>query len=133
MGIAMLSINSNITESKNVEDAFEQREEKYRTILETIPDPVVLFDIGCKVEYFNPAFIRVFGWTLKECFGKSVNVFVAKDAWPEIKTMRDSLLAGSSFSGIETRCCTKEGNIIHVSISGAVYRDKKGNPRGSVP
>jgi PAS domain S-box-containing protein len=131
MGIAMLSINTNVTESRNVEDALEQREEKYRTILETIPDPVVLFDIGCKIEYFNPAFIRVFGWTLNECFGKSVNVFVAKDAWPEIKTMRDNLQAGSSFSGIETRCHTKEGNIIHVSISGAVYRDKKGNPRGS--
>lgn len=131
MGIAMLLTDTNVTESKNVEDALEQSEEKYRTILETIPDPVVLFDIGCKVEYFNPAFIRVFGWTLNECYGKSVNVFVVKDAWPEIKTMRDSLVAGSSFSGIETRCYTKEGNIIHVSISGAVYRDKKGNPKGS--
>jgi PAS domain S-box-containing protein len=128
----MLSNNKNVEDSKKVEDDLAQREEKYRTILETIPDPVVLFDIGCKIEYFNPAFIHVFGWTLTECFGKSFNVFVAKDAWPEIKTMRDDLLAGKRFSGIETRCYAKEGNIIDVSISGAVYRDKKGNPRGSV-
>ena len=127
----MLSTTTNVTESKQVEDALEQRDEKYRTILETIPDPVVLFDIECKVEYFNPAFTCVFGWTLDECFGKSMNVFVPEDAWPEIKTMSDKLLAGKSFSGIETRCYTKEGNIIHVSISGAVYRDREGNPRGS--
>ena len=127
----MLSTTTNVTESKQVEGALEQRDEKYRTILETIPDPVVLFDIECKVEYFNPAFTCVFGWTLDECFGKSMDVFVPEDAWPEIKTMSDKLLAGKSFSGIETRCYTKEGNIIHVSISGAVYRDREGNPRGS--
>ncbi|MGD2030197.1 MAG: response regulator [Desulfobacterales bacterium] len=127
----MLSPTTNVTESKKSEGALEQCEEKYRRILETIPDPVVLFDIGCKVEYFNPAFTCVFGWTLNECFGKSINVFVFEDAWPEIKIMRDSLMAGKSFSGIETRCYTKEGNIIHVNISGAVYRDGKGRPRGS--
>ena len=127
----MLSTTTNVTESKQVEGALEQRDEKYRTILETIPDPVVLFDIECKVEYFNPAFTCFFGWTLDECFGKSMDVFVPEDAWPEIKTMSDKLLAGKSFSGIETRCYTKEGNIIHVSISGAVYRDREGNPRGS--
>jgi hypothetical protein len=53
-----------------------------------------------------------------------MDVFVPEDAWPEIKTMNDKLLAGKSFSGIETRCYTKEGNIIHVSISEAVYRDR---------
>ncbi|MBW1969233.1 MAG: PAS domain S-box protein, partial [Deltaproteobacteria bacterium] len=129
--MAMLSTTTNVAESKQIEGALEQRDEKYRTILETIPNPVVLFDIECKVEYFNPAFTCVFGWTLDECFGKSMNVFVPEDAWPEIKTMSDKLLAGKSFSGIETCCYTKEGNIIHVSISGAVYRDSQGNPRGS--
>ncbi len=127
----MLSYTKNVSENKQVESALEQRDEKYRTIIETIPDPVVLFDIECKVEYFNPAFTSVFGWTLNECFGKSMNFFVPEDAWPEIKTMSDKLLAGKSFSGIETHCYTKEGSIIHVSISGAVYRDREGNPRGS--
>jgi PAS domain S-box-containing protein len=127
----MLSTTKDIKESKEVEDPLEQREEKYRTILETIPDPVVLFDIGCKVEYFNSAFTSVFGWTLNECFGRSINIFLPEDAWPQIKSLRDKLLAGNSFSGIETRCHTKEGNSVHVSISGAVYRDRKGNPRGS--
>ncbi|MGD8502736.1 MAG: response regulator, partial [Syntrophobacterales bacterium] len=40
--------------------------------------------------------------------------------------------AGESFSGVETRRYTKDGNIIPVSISGAVYRDGDGNPVGSV-
>ncbi len=77
--MAMLSTTTNVAESKQIEGALEQRDEKYRTILETIPEPVVLFDIECKVEYFNPAFTRVFGWTLDECFGKSMNVFVPEE------------------------------------------------------
>ncbi|MEE8553042.1 MAG: response regulator, partial [Desulfobacterales bacterium] len=32
----------------------------------------------------------------------------------------------------ETRRYTKEGNIINVSLSGAIYRDQDGNPAGSV-
>jgi PAS domain S-box-containing protein len=127
----MISFTRDATECKYVEDTLKQSEEKYRSILEANPDPVVVFDIECKVEYFNPSLTIVYGWTLDECFGKSLDVFVPEDAWPEIKTVSNKLLAGESFSGIETRCYTKEGNIIHVSISGAIYRDEEGNPRGS--
>ena len=46
--------------------------------------------------------------------------------------MINKVLAGESFFGIETRRYTKEGSIIHVSISGAIHRNGDGNPMGSV-
>ena len=46
--------------------------------------------------------------------------------------MIKKVISGESFSGIETRRYTKEGNIIPVSISGAIYRDGDKNPMGSV-
>jgi len=129
---AMISVARDITERKRIEDALKQSEEKYRIVLEANPDPVVVYDMEGKVTYFNMAFTNVFGWTLEECFGKSMDVFVPTDAWPETRMMINKVLSGENFSGIETRRYTKGGNIIPVGISGAIYRDKNGNPMGSV-
>jgi len=107
-------------------------EEKYRTALEANPDPVVVYDIEGKVVYFNPALTRVFGWSLGERLGKKMDLFVPEENWPETKMMIDRVLAGESFSGVESRRYTREGKIIPVSISGAVLRDMDGNPVGSV-
>jgi PAS domain S-box-containing protein len=121
-----------ITIRKQTEEALRVSEEKYRIVLEANPDPVVVYNLEGKVIYFNPAFIRVFGWNLDECLGRKMDVFVPEEAWPETKTMINKVLAGESFSGIETRRYTKEGTIIPVSISGAIYRIRDGSPGGSI-
>ncbi|UCF01119.1 MAG: PAS domain S-box protein, partial [Deltaproteobacteria bacterium] len=128
----LYSIVNNVTERKQAIEALQASEEKYRTLLETNPDPVVVYDIDGKVVYFNPAFTRVFGWSLGERLGKKMDVFVPEESWPETKKMISRVLGGESFSGIETRRYTKEGKIIPVSISGAVLRDTDGNLVGSI-
>ncbi len=125
-------LKDRLEEHKYTKDALQESEEKYRTVLEANPDPVVVYDMEGKVVYFNPAFTSVFGWTLEERLGKKMDVFVPEEAWPKTKAMIDMVLAGESFSGIETRRYTKEGSIIPVSLSGAIYRDRDGNPVGSV-
>jgi PAS domain S-box-containing protein len=85
-----------------------------------------------KTVYFNPAFTSVFGWTLEERLDQKMDDFVPEEAWLKTKVMIDMVLAGESFSGIETRRYTKEGNIINVSLSGAIYKDQDGNSMGSI-
>ncbi len=46
--------------------------------------------------------------------------------------MIEKVMAGENISGIETHRYTKAGKIIPVSISGAIYNDRDGNPAGSV-
>ncbi|MBW2407816.1 MAG: PAS domain S-box protein [Deltaproteobacteria bacterium] len=121
-----------ITERKQAEEALQESEEKYRTVLEANPDPVVVYDIEGKVIYFNPAFTRVFGWTLEECLGNKMDVFVPEESWRETKMMIEKVLSGKRFSGIETHRYNKNGEIIPVSISGAIYKDQNGKPIGSV-
>jgi PAS domain S-box-containing protein len=128
----LYSIVHDITERKQAIEALRASEEKYRTVLEANPDPVVVYDIESKVVYFNPAFTRVFGWSLGERFGKSMDHFVPADNRPETKIMIDRVLAGESFSGIESSRSTKDGSIIPVSMSGAILRDMESNPVGSV-
>lgn len=128
----IIGVTRDISERKRAEEALRESEEKYRTVLEANPDPLVVYDIEGKVIYFNPAFTRAFGWTLAERLGNKMDVFVPAETWRETKMMIKKVLAGERFSGIETFRYNKKGETIPVSVSGAIYKDKNGNPIGSV-
>jgi PAS domain S-box-containing protein len=128
----IIGVTRDIRERKHAEEALRESEEKYRTVLEANPDPVVVYDIEGKVTYFNPAFTRVFGWTLAERLGNKMDIFVPAEALRETKMMIEKVLAGERFSSIETLRYNKKGTTIPVSVSGAIYKDKNGNPIGSV-
>jgi len=131
--VEMVAILTDITEQKLAEKALRESEEKYRTVLESNPDPVVVYDMEGRVIYLNPAFTRVFGWSLEEQIGKKIDRFVPEKNWPETRMMINKVtVTGESFSGVETRRYTKEGNILDISISGSCYRDHKGNVSASV-
>ena len=121
-----------IVQRKRIEETLRESEGKYRTVLETNPDPVVVYDMEGKVIYFNPAFTRVFGWTLEECLRKKMDIFVPDDEQYETQKMVKKVLAGESFSGFETCRYTKAGNIIYVNMNAAIYKDQNNNPIGSV-
>ncbi|MFC1821406.1 response regulator [Thermodesulfobacteriota bacterium] len=114
------------------QEALKKSEIKYRTTQEANPDPVVVYDIDGLVIYFNPAFTRVFGWTLDERLGKKMDLFVPEENWTETRKMIEKVIAGESFSGVETQRLTREGKIIPVSLSGAIYHDRSGRPAGSI-
>ena len=117
---------------KKTEKALRESEKRYRTVLEANPDSVIVYDMEGRVTYLNPTFTRVFGWKLEDRLGKKMDMFVPEEDWPNTKRMIEKVLAGENVSGIETHRYTKAGNIIPVSISGAIYNDRDGNPAGSV-
>ncbi|MBW2228145.1 MAG: PAS domain S-box protein, partial [Deltaproteobacteria bacterium] len=117
---------------KQAEEALRESENRYRTVLEANPDSVIVYDMEEKVTYLNPTFTKVFGWTMGECLGKKMDMFVPEENWPETNEMIEKVLAGEHMTGIETFRHTKAGDILPVSISGAIYHDHDGNPVGSV-
>jgi len=121
-----------IATRKKTEEALRESENRYRTVLEANPDSVIVYDMEGRVTYLNPTFTRIFGWSLEERLGKKMDIFVPEEDWPNTKRMIEKVLAGENVSGIETHRYTKAGDIIPVSISGAIYNDRDGNPAGSV-
>ncbi|MFH1118168.1 MAG: PAS domain S-box protein [Pseudomonadota bacterium] len=141
----LLTILRDITQRKQAERRLRESEERYRdlyeeaerrrqlylTLLDVSPDPIIVYDMTGVPTYSNPAFTRVFGWTFDELKGKRTD-FVPEENWPETREMIDKVLKGENFSDTETRRYTKDGRIIDVSISGATFFDKAGEPGGSV-
>ena len=120
-----------ITRLRQAEETLRRSEEKYRTVLEASPDPIVVYNMTGEVIFLNPAFTRVFGWTSEELFGKKTD-YVPRENRLETRTMIDTMLAGEGFSAVESRRYTKRGHILDVRISVAVYSDRNGVPEGSV-
>jgi len=121
-----------IATRKKTEEALRESENRYRTVLEANPDSVIVYDMEGRVTYLNPTFTKVFGWKLEDRLGKKMDMFVPEEDWPTTRTMIEKVLAGEDVSGIETQRYNKAGDIIPVSISGAIYNDRDGNPVGSV-
>jgi len=128
----LVNIGHDVTAVKQGAKALAESEEKYRTVLESNPDPVVVYDREGLVVYLNPAFTRVFGWTMDELLGRKLDHFVPEETWPLTIKMIQKVLDGKNFSGYGTWRFNKEGEKIPVSISGAVYHTKEGEVAGSV-
>jgi PAS domain S-box-containing protein len=120
-----------VTELKHTEKALQEREERIRSIMEGAPDPMAVYDTEGKLTYSNPAFTRVFGWTLDELKDKKVD-YVPKECWPETQMMIEKLKRGEGFQVVETRRFTKSGDVLNISVSAAAFSDSEGNFMGSV-
>jgi PAS domain S-box-containing protein len=126
------SLQAEIAERRHMEEALRESEERYRSVMEAAPDPIIVYDMEGKVVYMNPAFSDVFGWDLKECLGKKMDHFVPEENWEETRRGLKIIISGKTLPSVETRRYTKEGKFIDVSIKGSVFRDIKGELSGSV-
>jgi PAS domain S-box-containing protein len=126
------ALQAEVREKHRIERALRESEERFRTALEANPDPVVLYDMYGRVIFLNQAFTQVFGWTLRECRGKKLDHFVPDENWPETRMMIQLVMAGKRITNTETVRYAKDGKRIPVVISAATYKDRNGNPKGSI-
>lgn len=114
------------------EEARKESQERYFLLMEAAPDPIVNYDMQGQVIYINPAFTRVFGWTLEACVNKKMDHFVPENHWAETKIMIQQVICGDGIFDVETRRYSKSGHLVDVSISGATIQGSHGNPVGSI-
>ncbi|MBU1342605.1 MAG: PAS domain S-box protein [Proteobacteria bacterium] len=130
--IGWLIILRDITSRKKVETALKESERIHRIILEASPNPIVFYNEIGEVTYLNPAFKRVFGWSLSELLGKRID-FVPEENWEETKkALQNTYDQPEGNHNFITRRYTKAGDILDVSINSAFYRSKDGSPSSMV-
>lgn len=128
----ILGIGEDITESLKLSEYLKRSEEKYRSVLEANPDPVIVCDNDGKVIYFNPAFTDIFGWRLEECLGRKMDDFVSDNNTSETAEIIEKVKSGEVYSGIETQRYTKDGATVDVSISASAYYGRDAEPIGTI-
>jgi diguanylate cyclase (GGDEF)-like protein/PAS domain S-box-containing protein len=120
-----------ITSRKEIEDALKTNEEKLKAILETIPDPIVMYNVQGHPKFLNPAFSRVFGWSLDELRGKQIP-FVPEDQKEITTTKMKELFDFGKPVKVDSKRLTKEGLLLDVRISAALTKNSEGKNTGMV-
>jgi PAS domain S-box-containing protein len=120
-----------LAERKKAEARIRQSEHRYRSFLESSPDPIVVYDMGGVATYVNPAFEQTFGLARTEVLGKQID-FVPPEAWPATRTAIQAMLSGQKINLFETQRLTVEGKILDVQLSSSLYMDDGGQPVGNI-
>jgi PAS domain S-box-containing protein len=118
-------------ERKRTEQILRKSEERYRLLLESSPDPVVVYNLQGEAMYVNPAFEQTFGWRREELLGKHID-FVPEESWPETRAAIENMLRGQKIQLFETRRLTRDGRLLDVQLSSTLYFDQEGKPTGNI-
>jgi len=129
--VGIHGIARDISERKRFEQALKASEEKYRTVLQSSPNPIVVYDQSGLVTYVNPAFEKTFEWDQQELVGKTIN-YVPEEENPQAVRTMNLLYQGIDVPSFDTRRLTKKGKILDIQINAALLTDAQGLPAGSV-
>ena|GEM_PF-537445 len=111
-----------ITDRKKSEEAILRSEERYRTLVELSPNPIIVHTDGI-IEYANEASLKAFGAITKdELIGKNALEFVHPDDRKlALERIKFSLLNKSEAPLMEERFVRFDGSIMFVEVTAVPF------------
>lgn len=120
-GLFVSAIIRDITERKRAEEALRRAEEKFRGLLESAPDPIVVSGRDGRIQLVNSQAEQVFGYGGDELIGQPVEVLLPERLRDLHAAHRDEYYAHPRTRpigiGLELRARRKDGSTFPVEIS----------------
>ena len=119
-----------ISARKKAEQALQESEARYRTLLGAVPDPIVVYDSKGEATYVNDEFMRVYGWSSEELTGKRIDFVPLDETDAAQKAWQRALEDGTVF--FETKRLKKNGDLPDVQVRITILRDHEGKHISSI-
>ena len=120
-----------ITDRKTAEEALQESEEKYRTILESIEDGYFEIDMEANFTFYNDALTRILGYPEEEILEENLLKFIDKNASENLhQNLNDMFDTEKSTKDIEWIVLTKNGTEKYVEASLSVMWNIEGEKIG---
>ena len=120
--LGILSLHSDITSRKN----YEKTLKKLYQATEQSPVSIVITDVKGSIEYANPNFCEVSGYSFNEIVGKNPRIFKSGEKTvEEYRELWDTILSGKQWKG-EFSNKKKDGSIFWESTSISPMRNEEG-------
>ena len=113
-----------ISARKKAEQALQESEARYRTLLGAVPDPVVVYGPKGEATYVNDEFMTVYGWSSEELTGKRIDFVPLDETDAAQKAWQRALEDGTVF--FETKRLKKYGDLLDVQVRITILRDHEG-------
>ncbi len=129
--IGIQSFIEDITHQKQARLSLQLSEARLKTILEANPDPMIVYNLKGHPQYINPAFTKIFGWTLEEVKGDRVPFVPENQKNLSNKKIEELYDHGKPIS-FETKRYTKDNQCLDIIISAAINKSETGKLTGMV-
>jgi two-component system cell cycle sensor histidine kinase/response regulator CckA len=128
--IGFQGVSRDITERKQAEDALRQSEAKYRRIVETAIEGIVVLDCMARITFVNQQMASMLGYKIEELLGQKYESYFPEDELDDHYAQMSLREQGKG--DIYERCFRrKDGGSLWTIISAKVIYDSEGRREGS--
>jgi len=126
---ATLNLITDITDRKKAEDALREREEKYRTILESMEDGYFEQDLAGNFIFVNDSMSRIYGYSKEELIGLNYKQYTDLESGRKCFHAYENIYkTGKPGKVVDFDITGKDGTRRHVESSVSLIKDPDGNP-----
>ncbi|WP_048181654.1 PAS domain S-box protein [Methanosarcina siciliae] len=127
----ILKMDIDITERKQAEEKLRDSEEKYRNIVETANEIILITDKESAITYVNKKMVDMLGYTLEEFIGRPIWSFISEECKPVVKMKLEKRVQGISES-YELKLIRKDGSSLWTFLNAKPLFDKEGKYMGAM-
>jgi PAS domain S-box-containing protein len=125
---ATLNLITDITDRKKAEDALREREEKYRTILESMEDGYFEQDLAGSFIFVNDSMSRIYGYSKEELIGLNYKQYTDLESGRKCFHAYENIYkTGKPGKVVDFDITRKDGTRRHVESSVSLIKDPDGN------
>jgi len=129
----LLSVARDITERKKAEESIKASEERYRTLIETSPDAIVLVDIENKIQFANPQAAQTFDYEdITSMLGLTPIDLVGREDLEHANSTISDIIKHKHSKTINLSAIKRDGTRFPVKVNASYVADEEGQPLGVI-
>ena len=128
--IVRMEIATDITANKRAEKALLESEARYRRIVETANEGIMMMDNQFRYAFVNQKLADMLGYTPQEMIGRPVTAFIFEEDLPDHQTKMEKRVSGVG-AQYERRHRRKDGSTCWTVVSATALKDEAGQFAGS--